>query len=105
MGRRARPAHDRWHGLGRWKRMARRQLQREPLCAYCLRKGLVVPATVADHIVAHRGDERSHWEGRLQSLCGPCHVGEKAVIEHRGYSDQIGLDGLPIDPKHPINLR
>jgi len=30
-------------------------------------KGLVVPATVADHITPHRGDERSHWEGKLQN--------------------------------------
>ena len=85
--------------------MRRAQLRKEPLCAYCLRKGLVTAATVADHIVPHKGDARSQWTGPLQSLCHSCHVGEKAVEEHRGYSDQIGLDGLPIDPKHPINLR
>jgi hypothetical protein len=31
-------------------------LLHEPLCAYCLQRGLVVPAEIADHVERHGGD-------------------------------------------------
>lgn len=42
----------------------------------CKAKGLVTLATVADHIVPHRGD-RALFMGALQSLCVPCHSVDK----------------------------
>jgi hypothetical protein len=39
----------------------------------------------------------------MQSLCEPCHNSAKRQIELRGYCHDIGLDGFPIDPKHPFN--
>jgi hypothetical protein len=41
------------------------------------------------------------WFGDLQSLCFNCHDSEKRFEENRGFSNRIGADGMPIDPKHP----
>jgi 5-methylcytosine-specific restriction endonuclease McrA len=93
--------HNKWYDRKRWKRRAKLQLTLEPLCAGCLRHGVVAPATIADHVVPHRGNEQEFWFGKLQSLCGSCHSGEKAEVERRGFSCAIGPDGWPIDEKHP----
>jgi 5-methylcytosine-specific restriction protein A len=94
-----------WYGTQRWRRRARAQLREHPLCASCLQLGKVVPATVADHIVPHRGDERLFHEGALQSLCAYHHSGTKQQREVRGYATDIGLDGYPLDPMHPFYQR
>ncbi len=45
-----------------------------PLCANCLSKGILAPATVVDHIVPHRGDRALFWdENNWQALCKSCH--------------------------------
>ena len=85
-----------------WHRRARRQLQREPLCAMRLAEGKVVAVRIADHIEPHRGDPIKFWRGKLQSLCAHCHESRKKHIENRGYDNAIGIDGLPIDPCHPV---
>jgi 5-methylcytosine-specific restriction enzyme A len=79
--RRAARPWRRWYGLARWKRKRAEQLNREPLCAYCEREGFTTPATVADHVQPHHGDETSFWAGDLQSLCKTCHDGVKAIEE------------------------
>ena len=45
-----------WYSLQRWRTRAKHQLRVEPLCRLCKAKGLVVPATNADHFPAHGGD-------------------------------------------------
>jgi len=46
-------------------------LRRDPICKKCDR----YPSTVADHIVAHRGDERLFFDAKnLQGLCEGCHA-------------------------------
>ena len=102
---REKPAYDRWYGLGRWKKRAKRQLQAHPLCAMHLQKGMVVAATIADHIDPHRGDVHAFWNGALQSLCVGCHNSTKLEIEKRGYSTEIGVDGWPTDRQHPSYRR
>lgn len=58
----------------RWRAARRRFLRAHPLCAQCRRDGALTPATVMDHIIPHRGDERLFWdEGNWQPLCKPCH--------------------------------
>ena len=69
----------------------------------CLKQGRVVAATVADHIVPHRGDAGKFWNGDLASLCDHHHSGAKQREEIHGYSDEVGDDGWPIDPRHPAN--
>ena len=92
----------RLHDKALWHRRARRQLQREPLCAMCLADGRVVAARIADHVEPHRGDPIKFWNGKLQSLCAHCHESRKKRFEHRGYDNTIGVDGGPLDPRHPV---
>jgi 5-methylcytosine-specific restriction protein A len=94
-----------WYGLQRWRKRRRAQLVRQPLCAICLRQNLVVPATVVDHVIPHRGNWNSFMTGELQSLCEDCHNSAKKLEEGRGYTCDIGVDGWPIDPKHPVYRR
>jgi hypothetical protein len=71
-----------------------------PLCRHCLERGLVTPATVADHIRSHGGDWNAFVMGELQSLCHGCHC-QKLADQNRGFQLGTGLDGLPLDPNHP----
>jgi 5-methylcytosine-specific restriction protein A len=87
----------------RWVRRAKAQLAFHPLCAYCLQQGLVVPATCADHIEPHKGDAHAFFYGALQSLCDACHSGLKQQEEEHGFNRAIGLDGYPVDERHPFN--
>ena len=41
-------------------------------------------ATLADHVVPHRGDYALFWFGELQSLCKACHDIKKQRVERRG---------------------
>ncbi len=64
----------------------------------CAKRGQVTPAAVADHITAHRGNPDLFWSpANLQSLCSPCHDGDKARIEKGGKARQaVDADGWPI---------
>jgi 5-methylcytosine-specific restriction endonuclease McrA len=68
-----------------------------------LKKGLVVPATVADHVTPHRGDPEAFWYGQLQSLCKQCHDTRKTADDLRGYTLDLDPLGWPTDPRHPTN--
>jgi hypothetical protein len=85
-----------------WKKRRLQQLCNEPLCAMCLAMGKAVPATVVDHVVPHKGDWNRFRLGALQSLCKVHHDGAKKRDEGKAYSSQIGPDGWPIDPEHPV---
>jgi 5-methylcytosine-specific restriction enzyme A len=69
----------------------------------CLAHGRVTRATVADHVIAHKGNYDLFWHGKLQSLCTIHHNSTKKQIETIGYSRHIGTDGWPTDPNHPAN--
>ncbi|RVU17485.1 HNH endonuclease [Methylobacterium oryzihabitans] len=85
-----------WYGTARWQRRRRALLDASPLCVSCTRRGLVVPATVADHVEPHRGDPDTFWNGRLQALCKPCHDGDKQREEHGRPRIAVDADGWPI---------
>jgi 5-methylcytosine-specific restriction protein A len=70
---RQRPSAAR-RGYGpRWRRARAAFLAQHPLCAVCEGRGLVIAATVVDHVVPHRGDERLFWdEGNWAPSCKPC---------------------------------
>jgi 5-methylcytosine-specific restriction enzyme A len=87
----------------RWQRRRRLQLLQNPLCKSCLERGAVTPAIVADHVKPHHGDVNKFFLGELQSLCERCHKDRKRHLELDGYAPDIGLDGWPIDPLHPVN--
>jgi 5-methylcytosine-specific restriction protein A len=64
---------------GRWRRARLAFLTRHPLCASCQALRRVVPATVVDHLVPHRGDQRLFWDKRnWQGLCKSCHDAKTA---------------------------
>ena len=92
-----------WYYLERWRRLRRLQLRGDPLCAICLKRGVVSVATIADHIEPHHGDWNQFLTGKLQSLCFNCHNSSKQFQDRHGYLKDIGPDGWPIDPRHPAN--
>lgn len=58
----------------KWQRVSKAYLRKHPLCVKCMSEGRYVPATVVDHIQAHRGDETLMWnQDNWQALCKPCH--------------------------------
>lgn len=68
-----RSASSRGYG-SRWRRESKAFLRAHPLCAECERNGRYVKATVVDHKVPHRGDQRLFWDrDNWQPLCKPCH--------------------------------
>ena len=58
----------------KWRKARDLFLKRHPLCAECMRKGKITPATVVDHKIPHRGDKRLFWDmSNWQPLCKGCH--------------------------------
>jgi hypothetical protein len=97
------PQVHRWYCTKQWLTRRAFQLKIEPLCQRCKERGLVVEATVADHITPHGGDFNSFTLGALTSLCAPCHSGWKQSVEVRGFSCAVGEDGFPLDRQnHPF---
>ncbi len=71
----------------RWRKARLHFLDRHPLCITCLTVGRLVPATVVDHVIPHRGDQRLFWnEGNWQALCKPCHD-RKTAKEDGGFGN------------------
>lgn len=56
-----------------WRRLAREQLRREPLCVECLKVKRVQCAEIADHIKPIRDGGVKLDRDNLQSLCRACH--------------------------------
>ena len=42
-----------------WQRLRKVHLEMHPLCLECQRQGRAVQATEVDHVIAHRGDQKS----------------------------------------------
>ena len=97
-----------WHYLYNrkaWKELRLDLLAKEPVCVFWLREGKLTPATVVDHIQAHKGDIALFLDPEnLQSLCKLHHDSAKQKAESKQVN-HIGCDenGLPIDPEHPFN--
>ena len=92
-----------WYHSKYWRIRRRNQLRTEPFCVMCLQEGRAEFATIADHIEPHRGDYKKFFFDPLQSLCKLHHDAAKKRTEFRGYDTQIGVDGWPVDPNHPVN--
>lgn len=92
-----------WYKRKAWRDRRAHQLALQPLCEWCLKKGLVTPATEVHHSIPHRGEYNLFINGELVSLCKHCHDSDAQRLEQRGYDDSIGQDGWPIDPRHPAN--
>jgi hypothetical protein len=67
-------------------------------------KGKVAAAKIVDHVIPHKGNLKLFWDrANWQPLCKACHDGTKQQYDRIGFSKDIGVDGWPIDPKHPAN--
>jgi hypothetical protein len=64
---------------------------------------MIRPANVANHVVPHRGDWELFSRGELESVCFSHHNQDIQREETHGFSDRIGADGYPVDPRHPFN--
>jgi 5-methylcytosine-specific restriction endonuclease McrA len=98
-----REAWQHFYGTALWQRRRKLQLLEHPLCKFCAERGVVRAASVADHVIPHKGDYNLFALGELQSLCAPCHNSSKRYVELRGHGIDVDADGWPTDPKHPAN--
>ena len=81
------PSPDSWRagltsaqrGYGhKWQQAREGYLRLHPLCVMCQADGVVMLATVVDHIEPHCGDQRLFWDSTTwQSLCSSHHSGAK----------------------------
>lgn len=70
----------------------------------CLKAGRLTPATICDHVDPRtKDDPETFFTGPYQSLCSHHHDSKKQQQEVKGYSTEVGADGLPTDPNHPWN--
>lgn len=69
-----RPSAHRRGYTKRWQTASKSFLLHHPFCVRCRQQGRLTPATVVDHIIPHRGDQKLFWdESNWQALCKPCH--------------------------------
>nr|WP_144292068.1 HNH endonuclease signature motif containing protein [Rhodoligotrophos appendicifer] len=79
-------AHDRIRPNARqrgyttkWDRARAAYLSDHRKCVFC-----GDPASVVDHRIAHKGDQKLFWSRtNWQPLCGPCHNSTKQSLERR----------------------
>jgi 5-methylcytosine-specific restriction protein A len=84
-----------------WLRRRKHQLEEHPYCKMCEEDGHTRVATIADHVIPHKGDRQLFFEGELQSLCKQHHDSSKQQIERKGFRNGFNDLGEPLDPKHP----
>jgi len=103
-------AYRHLYNQARWKGphgRRKEQLSKQPLCETCLKAGRITIATVADHVIPHKGDEHLFWNGQLQSLCDAepwrCHSSRKQAMEAKGFEPGCDARGRPRDASHPWN--
>lgn len=59
-----------WYKTKRWQRNRAIFLRAHPLCVECEAEGRLAAASVVDHRIPHRGNERMFWEvSNWQALC------------------------------------
>ncbi len=75
-----------WYGTQRWKRIRKRVLLGNPLCAICG----IAPATQCDHI-KHRDDNATFWNAEnLRPACAECNNRLGARARHARQGGRIG---------------
>jgi 5-methylcytosine-specific restriction enzyme A len=94
--------HQHLYGTRRWKRLRRLHRQSEPLCRFCKERGINTPGEVVDHVIPHNGDVNLFYCGQLQTLCRNCHDRDKRNAELHGFRPDAGVDGFPLDKRHPF---
>lgn len=79
----------------KWQRAADSFRWRNPWCVGCDAYGVKRQATVVDHVIPHRGDQRLFWDtSNWQSCCMWHHSSVKLELERRYVRGQIGASDL-----------
>ena len=77
-----------WHDMynsDRWRKARVRYLRDHPLCVECEKRERLVPATVVDHMIDHKGDYALFWDQRnWQGLCVRDHNSKTARTNNKG---------------------
>ncbi len=98
------PKEQRLYDSQRWRHVAKRHLDANPLCMPCSQSGRDNPGTIVHHRIPHHGDSMLFWaEDNLESICASCHSGTKRIEENQGYSQACDVNGLPLDQGHEWN--
>lgn len=93
-----------WYKSARWKEIRRKRLAANPWCVMCAAMDTKTRATIVDHTIRHRGNEKLFYDyANTQSLCKLHHDSVKKSNEYIGFDKRIGSDGWPIDSQHPFN--
>lgn len=72
-----------------WAKARKHYLAAHPLCVMCEQRGRLTPATVVDHIIAHKGDKSRFWDSdNWRSLCAPCH-NARTAREDGGFGNPV----------------
>jgi 5-methylcytosine-specific restriction protein A len=88
-----------------WDRAAAAFKATHPLCVGCQAMGRVVPATVVDHVIPHRGSETLFWaEENLQPSCAWHHDMVKQHLERMYDQRLIGDADLSLDSDAAVEL-
>lgn len=67
----------------RWRSARKKFLQEHPFCTKCHENNKLIPSTVVDHIIPHRGNQLLFWDRKnWQPLCKQCHD-KKTITEDR----------------------
>lgn len=58
----------------KWQQAREDFLREHPLCKRHEDKGQLVPSSIVDHVIPHKGDMSLFWRrSNWQALCKPCH--------------------------------
>lgn len=66
-----------------WRRLRAIKIAEQPLCEECLKKGILIPAKVIDHIVPINKGGNPLDINNLQSLCSSCHNQKSGKESHQ----------------------
>jgi len=94
-----------------WNKVRNIYLRQSPLCEDCLSGGIINKGTRDEPLVVHhiipingKDDPNRLLMTNLMTLCIKCHA-VKHRIKSLGNVGGCGIDGLPINKKHPWNQR
>jgi 5-methylcytosine-specific restriction protein A len=88
-----------------WSLASKRYRAKHPLCRGCEAVGRVEIATVVDHVIPHKGDERLFCdEGNWQPSCDWHHNEIKATLEHQWERGEIDAAALNLDSDPAVAL-
>jgi 5-methylcytosine-specific restriction enzyme A len=82
----------------KWRKYRLQFLTDNPLCKMCAEEGMINPATVVHHKIAHKGDRELFWRrSNHEPLCAPHHDSTEQAREKGTVRPLIGPDGWPVD--------